>query len=306
MNMPEFVSSIDVRNEVGEGIIWDQQDGGLWWTDIPNSTLYRYQLDQGLLEKWATPERVGCFALVAGKEYLMVGFESGFAYFDPRSGYLEWLKKVGEDTPNTRLNDGRADRQGRFWAGSMVENGGSPPTGELYCMDQRLQCSNHIGELSISNGLCWSPDSAFMYHTDTPSRKIYRYDFNSVSGKISNQTLFVKTEKGCFPDGSTVDAQGYVWSAHWGASQVVRYTPSGEVDLVLNVPASQPSCVTFGGPNLDMLFVTTARENLSAEALNAEAEAGNVLIYQTELSSLADPRFDPLVDTIADTAFYTK
>lgn len=294
MKPPEFIGSLNVGNELGEGIIWDERDASVWWTDIPNSTLYRYQLDQEKLEHWATPERVGCFALVAGKDYLIVGFESGFAYFDPRSGYLEWLQKVGEDTPDTRLNDGRADRQGRFWAGSMVENGGSPPSGKLYCLDRKLNCSRHLSELSISNGLCWSPDSAFMYHTDTPSRKIYRYDFNPETGEIGNQTLFVKTEKDCFPDGSTVDAQGYVWNAQWGASQVVRYSPSGEVDLVLKVPASQPSCVAFGGPNLDKLFVTTAQEGLSPEDLAQHSEAGNVLIYQADISSIADPRFNPL------------
>ncbi|MFK8049383.1 MAG: SMP-30/gluconolactonase/LRE family protein [Halioglobus sp.] len=293
MKTPEFIGSIDVGNELGEGIIWDERDESIWWTDIQNSMLYRCHLAEEKLEQWTTPERVGCFALVADKDYLIVGFESGFAYYDPRSGYLEWLKKVGQDTPNTRLNDGRADRQGRFWAGSMVENGGSPPAGKLYCMDQQMQCSSHFSELSISNGLCWSPDSAFMYHTDTPTREIYRYNFDATTGAMSNRTLFVKTEQGCFPDGSTVDAQGYLWNAQWGASQVVRYSPHGEVDLVLKVPASQPSCVAFGGPKLDTLFVTTARENLSADDLAQQSEAGNVLIYRTDISSIPDPRFDP-------------
>ena len=294
MKTPEFISSIGVHNELGEGIIWDEGDAAVWWTDIQNSTLYRYQLDDKKLEYWSTPERVGCFALVADKEYLIVGFESGFAYFDPRSGYLEWLQKVGADTPETRLNDGRADRQGRFWAGSMVEGKVANPSGKLYCLDRKVQCSSHLSELSISNSLCWSPDSAVMYHTDTPTRQIYRYDFDSATGAISNKALFVKTEDGCFPDGSTVDAQGYVWNAQWGASQVVRYSPSGEVDLVLQVPATQPSCVAFGGPNLDMLFVTTAREGLSPEELAKQSEAGNVLIYQTDVSSIADPQFNPM------------
>jgi L-arabinonolactonase len=200
------------------------------------------------------------------------------------------LKKIEQNNPGTRLNDGRADRQGRFWAGSMVESG-DQDAGALYCLDQQLQVTRKVSGLNISNGLCWSPDSTVMYHTDTPSRLIHAYDFDAATGAIANQRCLVRTEKGCFPDGSTVDAEGYIWNAQWGASQVVRYSPAGEIDFVLRLPVSQPTCVAFGGPQLDRLFITSATQGFDEQALLAEPEAGNVLVFQTNITGTPDSRF---------------
>ena len=224
-----LVETLRVENKLGEGVIWDAVGAAVWWTDIEGSTLYRYIPQNKQLDQWATPERLGSFALVASSSRLICGFASGFAYFNPATGAMQWLSKIEQDNPGTRLNDGRADRQGRFWAGSMVESG-EQGVGALYCLDHRLQLSSQISGLSISNGLCWNPDGTIMYHTDTPSRSIYRYDFDGATAALSNQRLLVRTEKGCFPDGATVDTEGYIWSAQWGASRVVRYSPEGEAE----------------------------------------------------------------------------
>ena len=291
-----LIETLKVKNTLGEGVIWDAIGAAVWWTDIDGSKLYRYHLADKKLDHWSTPERLGSFALVADSDYLICGFASGFAYFNPHessnfdSTDLQWLHRVEEDNGGTRLNDGRADRQGRFWAGSMVESG-DPGAGALYCLDQQLQVTSKVSGLTISNGLCWSPDSTLMYHTDTPSRRIHRYDFDVTTGAITNQSCLVRTERGCFPDGSTVDAEGYIWNAQWGASQVVRYSPEGEVDFVLPLPVSQPTCVAFGGPKLDMLLVTSASQGLDAQALLAEPEAGNVFVFQTNITGTPDSRF---------------
>ena len=285
-----LIESLKVKNTLGEGIIWDAASACVWWTDIDGSKLYRYQSEDKQLDHWATPERLGSFALVSDSEFLICGFASGFAYFNPHSGELQWLEKIEQNNPGTRLNDGRADRQGRFWAGSMVESG-DRGAGALYCFDQQLQVASKVSGLTISNGLCWSPDSTVMYHTDTPSRRINAYDFDAATGAIANQRCLVRTEKGCFPDGSSVDAEGYIWNAQWGASQVVRYSPEGEVDFVLPLPVSQPTCVAFGGPRLDRLFVTSATQGFDEQTLSAEPEAGNVLVFQTNISGIADARF---------------
>ena len=285
-----LIESLKVKNTLGEGIIWDAASACVWWTDIDGSKLYRYQSEDKQLDHWATPERLGSFALVSDSEFLICGFASGFAYFNPHSGELQWLEKIEQNNPGTRLNDGRADRQGRFWAGSMVESG-DRGAGALYCLDQQLQVASKVSGLTISNGLCWSPDSTVMYHTDTPSRRIHAYDFDAATGAIANQRCLVRTEKGCFPDGSSVDAEGYIWNAQWGASQVVRYSPEGEVDFVLPLPVSQPTCVAFGGPRLDRLFVTSATQGFDEQTLSAEPEAGNVLVFQTNISGIADARF---------------
>jgi len=285
-----LIESLKVKNTLGEGIIWDAASACVWWTDIDGSKLYRYQSEDKQLDHWTTPERLGSFALVSDSEFLICGFASGFAYFNPHSGELQWLEKIEQNNPGTRLNDGRADRQGRFWAGSMVESG-DRGAGALYCLDQQLQVASKVSGLTISNGLCWSPDSTVMYHTDTPSRRIHAYDFDAATGAIANQRCLVRTEKGCFPDGSSVDAEGYIWNAQWGASQVVRYSPEGEVDFVLPLPVSQPTCVAFGGPRLDRLFVTSATQGFDEQTLSAEPEAGNVLVFQTNISGIADARF---------------
>lgn len=200
-----LIESLKVKNTLGEGIIWDAASACVWWTDIDGSKLYRYQSEDKQLDHWTTPERLGSFALVSDSEFLICGFASGFAYFNPHSGELQWLEKIEQNNPGTRLNDGRADRQGRFWAGSMVESG-DRGAGALYCLDQQLQVASKVSGLTISNGLCWSPDSTVMYHTDTPSRRIHAYDFDAATGAIANQRCLVRTEKGCFPDGSSVDA----------------------------------------------------------------------------------------------------
>lgn len=285
-----LIESLKVKNTLGEGIIWDAASTCIWWTDIDGSMLYRYQPVDKQLDHWTTPERLGCFALVSDSDFLICGFASGFAYFNPHNGELQWLQKIEQDNPGTRLNDGRADRQGRFWAGSMVESG-DLGAGALYCLNQQLQVASKVSGLSIANGLCWSPDSRVMYHTDTPSQSINRYDFDPLTGAISNQSGLVRTEPGCFPDGSTVDAQGYIWNAQWGASQVVRYSPDGEIDFILPLPVSQPTCVAFGGPQLDRLFITSATQGLDKQALLAQPEAGNVFVFQTNITGTPDSRF---------------
>ncbi len=273
-------------------MIWDASGAAVWWTDIEGSLLYRYRPADKHLEQWSTPERLGSFALIAGSHYLICGFASGFAYYNPLTGDIQWRQKIDQDNPGTRLNDGRADRQGRFWAGSMVESG-EQGAGALYCLDHQLQASNKLSGLSISNSLCWSPDAKIMYHTDTPSRRIFRYDFDSQSGALSNPAVLLRTERGCFPDGSTVDAQGYIWNAQWGASRIVRYSPTGEEDFVLPLSVSQPTCLAFGGPQMDRLFVTSAHQGLSDEALAAQPEAGNLFVFQTDTKGIQDPLFEP-------------
>ncbi|MGI9284703.1 MAG: SMP-30/gluconolactonase/LRE family protein [Pseudomonadales bacterium] len=294
MISPELIDVIPVHNVLGEGVIWDASRGTAWWTDIEGCRIYRYQFAAKRLEQWKTPERLGCFAPVAGEDYLVAAFATGFAYFDPPSGYVQWLQRVEEDKPNTRLNDGRTDRQGRFWAGSMVESGGAgEDKGALYCLDQQRLCSSKILGLSISNGLCWSPDSAHMYHADTPNGRIDRYDFDSETVTLSNRATFAETEADSWPDGSTIDVEGYLWNAQWGGSQVVRYSPTGEVDLVLPVPASQPTCVAFGGANLSTLFVTSAKQGLGEQAVTQQPDAGNVFVYATGTKGLVESEFRP-------------
>ena len=293
MTEPVLVDEITVRNELGEGILWDARRQAAWWTDIEGCRLYRYTLPHGNLESWETPERLGCFAPVAEKEILVAAFASGFAFFNPESGDVQRILDVEADNSRTRLNDGRTDRQGRFWAGSMVEgtvdnNTPANAMGKLYCLDRDQQLTTHLEGLHISNGLCWSPDSQWLYHTDTPSGRIDRYPFRADSGSIGDRQTFASSEPGCSPDGAIVDAKGFMWSAQWGGSKVIRYAPNGETDLELSVPVGQPTCVAFGGPELDHLFVSSARQELDATKLAQQPSAGNVFVFRTPFRGLSE------------------
>jgi sugar lactone lactonase YvrE len=145
--------------------------------------------------------------------------------------------------------------------------------------------------IEISNGICWSPDGTRFYFADSPLRAIYCYDFHLATGAIANRREFVRTPEGAHPDGATVDSEGCLWSAHWGAGRIVRYKPDGAIDAVLEVPASQPTCVAFGGPELDLLFVTSARDGLTEADLARQPSAGDVFVYKMGCAGLAENRF---------------
>lgn len=284
----QLIKTLEVHNELGEGIIWDHAAAKIWWTDILQSTLYCYDPETEELESWSTPERLCCFAPIQGRTDLAVAFESGFAFYNPKNGAVEWLHKLETDNPGTRFNDGRTDRQGRLWAGTMVEDADKAnDKGKLYCLHSDLTVSHTLTGLSIPNSLCWSPNGQTVYHTDTPTQTIHQYAYNTEKATFSEAQLFTKTAQHAYPDGSIVDAEGYVWNAQWGASQVVRYAPDGHADLTLKLPTSQITCVAFGGKDLDLLFVTSAH----AEMTDADDQAGNVFIFKSEAKGLLESPF---------------
>jgi L-arabinonolactonase len=289
----ELVDTVHVANTLGEGVLWDALGQRAWWTDIQERQLFRYDPILRVLERFELPERLGSFGLVEGSDRIIAAFESGFAFYQPESGQLDWIERPGHDAPNVRFNDGRVDRHGRFWAGSMVEGGGAP-SGKLYCLASAAPGASSavcLTGIAISNSICFSPDGRQLYFADTPHRMILRYDLDATTGAISNPQVFARTPPGAFPDGSHVDAQGHLWNAHWGAGRVVRYAPDGSISGAIEVAASQVSCVAFGGTDLDLLFVTSARENLSRAQLAREPQAGDLFVYQLNVKGLADARF---------------
>jgi L-arabinonolactonase len=287
----KLIDSISVRNTLGEGISWEPLLGRLWWTDIQERKLFRWDPLTRALESFDLPERLGSFGFVQGSENIVAAFESGFAFYHPESGQLEWLERPRHEARNVRFNDGRVDRQGRFWAGSMVEGEGAP-TGKLYCL-QGGKSAVRLAGIAISNSICFSPDGRHLYFADTPHRTILRYDIDPGDGTIGNRQIFARTPQGAFPDGSNIDAEGHLWNAHWGAGRVVRYAPDGSIKESIDVPAMQPTCIAFGGRDLNLLFVSSAREGLSDAALAQQPQAGNVFVYQLDVKGLTDARFAP-------------
>lgn len=291
----EPVEIIKVGNTLGECALWNADTQSLWWTDIQERRLYRYDWETQSLTVTATQERLCSFGFVQGSKSLIAAFESGFALYNPFDGAMAWLARLEGHHLGMRFNDGRVDRQGRFWAGSMAETAGRAGKASLYCVDGAGRPSRRENGITISNGICWSPDGTQFYFADSPRRTIWRYEFDGASGGIFNRRVFAETPKRIFPDGACVDAEGFVWSAQWGAGRIVRYAPDGQIDRILQVPVSQPSCVAFGGPKLDLLFVTTARDGLKEDALRKETNAGDVLVYDVGVAGLPEMRC--LLDT---------
>lgn len=288
----EIIDKINCQNVLGEGVQWNADDQAFWWTDIMSKKLFRYQLTNKTLSEWSLPERLGCFAFTQEKGKILAAFESGIAWYQLETGDYQWIIKPEAHWQGNRLNDGRCDRQGRFWVGSIIENKNHPSqSAGLFCLDSDLKFSQHLSGLSISNALCWSCDSRKLYHADSPSHQLRVYDFDAVTGRISNGKIFAQTDKNIEPDGACVDAEDYVWNAQWGGSQVVRYSPEGQIDSVLKMPVSQPTCVAFGGEDYSLLAVTSARKGLSEESLGSQSDAGNLFIFKTAFKGLPESIF---------------
>ncbi len=288
--MAELVDMVPVRNILGEGPLWNVRDARLWWTDIQGRRLFRYDPVSRILDESATPGRLCPFAFLAGSTRLAAAFASGLALYDPASGAVDWLYRLEQGSVPVRFNDGRTDRQGRFWAGTMVEGDGRP-LGRLYCLDRNGRVTRQPDPVFISNAICTSPDGSRLYFADSPRRTIYIYDLDGISGVLSNRRLFAETPEGAFPDGASTDREGFVWNAHWGAGRIVRYAPDGSIDRMIEVPASQPSCIAFGGPEMNLLFVTSARDGLKGDMLLGQPDAGNLFVYRTDMTGLADADF---------------
>jgi sugar lactone lactonase YvrE len=291
----KLVTTIPAQNVLGECILWDDLSGSVWWTDIHSAVLHRYVLDTDLLETFALPERLCSFGFVAGDRRLICAFASGIALYEPASGDLQWLFRPERGFEGTRFNDGRVDRHGRFWSSTMVEGDaldreGMPTKGSLYRVAGD-QGRKFLGDIEIGNSLCFRPDGKLLYFADSPTRRIQRFPLDPATGEPGEPQVFAIIEGSGVPDGSIIDAEGYLWNAQWGGAKIVRYTPAGKVDTTLELPVTQPTCLCFGGPDLDLLFVSTARENLDPAALSRQPLAGDVLVYRTDYKGLPEDRY---------------
>lgn len=255
------------RAEIGEGPIWDPRDETLLWIDMEPGRIHRFSPARGEDEQLDTGQPIGSIASRASGG-LVVAMEEGFACLDDGSSDLRLVAAVEDDDPRTRMNDGKCDRHGRFWAGTASLE---PGAGGLYRLDPDYSVTRVLGDVTASNGLDWSPDDRRLYYVDTMSHGLDVFDFDLDGGLIGNRRRLVDIAPADgLPDGLTVDADGCIWLAVWGASEVRRYTPDGRLDRRIELPASQITSCAFGGTDLDVLYVTSAALDVAA----AEPEAG--------------------------------
>ncbi len=223
--MAETVTCVvDSRNRLGEVPVWDVAEQALYWVDIEGRLLQRYTPASGQVERWTMPERIASLALrQAGG--LIVAFASGIAFYDLASGAIDWIARPEADKPGNRFNEGKCDRRGRFWAGTM-DDSLSAHTAALYRVDGDRSVHKVLGDVGISNCFVWSLDNDAFFFADSLDKRIYRFDYDHESGAIANRRLFAQTT-GANPDGGTIDEDGYLWNAEWDAWRVVRYAPDG-------------------------------------------------------------------------------
>ena len=288
--LPEVEIVTDCRNTLGEGLVWDADAQRLYWTDIEEKTLWTLEPASGAVHSIDLPERIGCFAprKTGG---LVVAFASGFAFFDPETGTREDIAPFEPEFKNTRLNDGRTDRQGRLIAGGFDEVEGKPIS-SVVRLDPDLRITTLIRNVGCANGTCFSPDGRVMYFADTPAKEMWAFDYRPEDGRIGARRSFARfDDQPGMPDGSCVDAEGFIWNAQWSGRRLVRYAPDGRIDRVVPVPVLNPTCVTFGGPNLDTLYITTARYLMSADQIAAEPLSGALFAFKPGVRGLVDAKF---------------
>jgi len=281
--------AVDSNDSLGEGPVWSVDENSLYWVDIDRQLLQRWDLEYGERKIWEMPSAIGSFALKKSGGCI-VALKTGLADLDLNTGEVTPIIDPEPEMTYTRFNDGKCDRQGRFWAGTMDEEYPNR-RGSLYQLDSNFHLRTMGGKVGISNGLGWSPDNQVFYYTDSATRTIYAYDFDFITGEISNRRVFVRTPRNFVPDGLTIDSEGFIWSAKWDGWKIVRYAPDGSIDLELKMPIQRPTSCTFGGPEMNLLFVTSARIDLSSSVLEKQPLAGSVFLIKTDVTGIPEPMF---------------
>ncbi len=263
-----------LRCALGEAPFWDGA-GFLWFVDIKAPALHRYWPDDGRVQTWSLPEPVGAAVPRAGGG-LILALQGGFTFFDPESGALERLVDPEPDRPQNRLNDGKCDARGRFWAGSMHDPE-QALSGDLYRLDPDLGLTRFPMGFVVTNGPAWSGDGRTFYFNDSAGGRIFAFDCDPDAGTLGGRRLLVQVPEGDgHPDGQCVDAEDHLWTAHWNGARVTRYRPDGTIERVVALPVPLVSCCCFGGPDLDILYVTTARVGMTPAALEAAPLSGGL------------------------------
>jgi sugar lactone lactonase YvrE len=276
------------RARLGEGPSWDAEAGVLWWVDIHNHRVHRFDPAAGEDTVYEVGETVGC-AHPAADGRVVLGLRRGVALLDPSTGAVEPLATLLPERPGLRLNDGKCDARGRLWVGSMSkEEGGAA----LYRVDPDGAVHEAAGGLTLSNGLGWSPDGATLYLTDSPAKTILAFDFDADAGTLSGRRVFADLSgPDSVPDGLAVDAEGCVWSAQWGGACLVRFAPDGGELLRVMMPVPNPTSCAFGGSGGTELYVTTASIGMTEDEVDDAFESGDLFVLRPGVAGPPAARF---------------
>ena len=278
------------RDELGECPLWDDRTQSLFWIDSHARLVRRITPANGEYREWLLPSAIGSIALCESGR-LMVALASEFSYLDLATGQLKRISSVTHAEEKIRMNDGRTDRAGRFVAGSLVMER-YEKLGALYQIDAGGEVHVLDKGFAISNGTCFSPDGRWLYFTDSRTRKIMRYPYDTATGHTGAPTVFIDTEHlGSAGDGATIDNDGCLWTALVEIGKLGRFTPEGKLERLIDLPVRFVTCPCFGGPNLDILYVTSISNSGNALKDNHPDAGALFAIHGTGVRGLPEVRF---------------
>jgi L-arabinonolactonase len=288
--VPTVEVVLEARNSLGEGPCWHGGEQALYWVDALRPAVHRLNGD-GSLSTWEMPRIIGSF--VFRRNGGLVGaMRNGFAAIDLSDGSSATIVDPEPDRPTNILNDGKCDRLGRYWCGSR-DGDLSRPVGALHRLDPDFSVRRMDDGFIVSNGIAWSPDDRTMYFADSRAETVFAYDFNLDAGEISNRRVFFSTrdiEGRC--DGATVDTEGFYWCALVHGGKIARVDPKGRFDRFIDMPVKHPTMCTFGGPDLDILYVTSAASMLSEAERASNPLAGALFaIRDLGVKGIPEPHF---------------
>lgn len=275
------------QDQLGESPVWSIKDDALWWVDIHRPAVLCGTPGSTAAE-WLMTGTVGSLGLRRAGG-VVLAMRHGFMLMD-RDGRTRKLAQPIASLPGLRFNDGRVDRRGRFWAGTVQENR-VPGEAGLYRLAPDGTCRQMVHGVTVSNGLAWSPDGRTMYLACSHERTVYAYEFDLDAGELGARRVFARIEHGV-PDGATVDSAGCYWLAHFDGGRLTRFDPGGREDRVIAMPVPRPTSCAFGGPGLDTLYVTSARFNLDTPALHAAPLSGSVFAVRPGVAGLPEPEYE--------------
>jgi len=284
----QIVQVIACDNILGEGPLWVPQEKALYWVDIDGCLIQRFSSITNTYEAFQQPCKVSMLAMRAQGGFVAAS-ENGLYFWQPSDNQLTFITHPEQGKKEARFNDGKVDSGGRLWAGTMTPQGASSA---LYRLDPDLTIRRMLKEVTISNGIGWSPDQRSMYHADSNRRTIFAYDYDDSSGEITNRRVFAElAQNEGVPDGLTVDSQGCLWCAIYDGWCLLRFDPDGKRMATIRMPVARPSSCIFGGEALNLLYVTSISEGLSAQQREQQPLAGDVFVFETDCSGIPEPKF---------------
>lgn len=285
----EVHALLDVKAIIGESPLWSPAEQALYWVDIKNPRVLRYDVRLAELRTWTMPSEIGAICRADNGRFV-VSLRGGVMMFDPATGQLDPIVHPEAERPSYRLNETKIDRRGRLLVGS-VEDPGFAPEGKLYRVSgtSAAVLQDHI---AMPNALGWSWDWQTMYFADSFQRRIWKYDYDNETGIAANRRVFAEIPEGeGFPDGLAVDEDGFVWNAQIDGWQIKRYDPDGRIERIVRLPVRRPTSLAFGGPDYRTIFITSGTMRLTVEELAAQPLSGCVLVLSSNVRGRPEPVF---------------